>query len=470
MKKTAVCIALVGLLALGGQAIAEIGTIDDVPAATLMVPYFEVDLNDPNQNTTLFSINNASAAPAIAHVVLWTDLSVPTLDFNVFLTGYDVYTVNLRDLFTTGAIPPSSANNVAISPRGIFSLTTNPISGVGPGSPGCADQLPIGNLPASVVAHLIAAHTGQGSGIFGGLCSGIDYGDNIARGYVTVDNANFCNLRFPTDCAAGYFIAGGLGDSNNINQLWGDWFMVDTLNNFAQGDTLVHIEANSNFDALQIPLLDPDTGVTVTTVANATGYTFYGRYFVPPTGPDNREPLGTIWGTRYLNGGVFDQTRLIVWRDSTADDIAPPPNQSWCNGAGPSWFPLNETEVIAFNEAEDAVEICFFTGGFVSPPDESDPPCFPWETHLYNWGEGDLSVPFNFGWAWLNLNLPPDAPIGDADFGSDGNIAQSYVTTTHSALGLFSVGLQAVQLYDACQDYNQFLNGAIENGGVNIID
>jgi hypothetical protein len=40
----------------------------------------------------------------------------------------------------------------------------------------------------------------------------------------------------------------------------------------------------------------------------------------------------------------------------------------------------------------------------------------------------------------------------------------------HSALGLFSVGLQAVQLYDACQDYNQFLNGAIENGGVNIID
>ena len=34
-------------VAVVAPARAEIGTIDDVPAATLLLPYFEVDLNDP---------------------------------------------------------------------------------------------------------------------------------------------------------------------------------------------------------------------------------------------------------------------------------------------------------------------------------------------------------------------------------------------------------------------------------------
>ena len=59
MKKIAVCLALIGALALGGAANAEICTIDDVPAATLLLPYFEVDLNSTNGVTTLFSVNNA---------------------------------------------------------------------------------------------------------------------------------------------------------------------------------------------------------------------------------------------------------------------------------------------------------------------------------------------------------------------------------------------------------------------------
>jgi hypothetical protein len=65
MKKIISCFALAGILALGGSAIAEIGTVDDVPAATLLLPYFEVDLDNPAGVTTLFSINNASAAPAL---------------------------------------------------------------------------------------------------------------------------------------------------------------------------------------------------------------------------------------------------------------------------------------------------------------------------------------------------------------------------------------------------------------------
>src|SRR5258708_1840618 len=69
------------------------------PAATLLVPYFEVDLNDPSGRTTLVSVNNAAPRPTLARMVLWTDWGIPTLAFDVYLTGYDVQTFNLRDAF-----------------------------------------------------------------------------------------------------------------------------------------------------------------------------------------------------------------------------------------------------------------------------------------------------------------------------------------------------------------------------------
>ena len=56
------------LAVLAAPAFAVIGTVDDVPAATLLLPYFEVDLDDPNGVTTLMSINNASATAVLAHV------------------------------------------------------------------------------------------------------------------------------------------------------------------------------------------------------------------------------------------------------------------------------------------------------------------------------------------------------------------------------------------------------------------
>ena len=94
-KKVLLCFALMSALT-AGSAVAEICTIDDVPAATLLLPYFEVDLNDSNGVTTLFSVNNASASAAVAHVTVWTDLSVPVLDFDIYLTGFDVQTMNMR--------------------------------------------------------------------------------------------------------------------------------------------------------------------------------------------------------------------------------------------------------------------------------------------------------------------------------------------------------------------------------------
>ncbi|HEV7506116.1 MAG TPA: hypothetical protein VGS07_14500 [Thermoanaerobaculia bacterium] len=98
------CLALASLLGLGGPAFAVIGTIDNVPAATLLLPYFEVDIAHPGGVNTFFSINNALATAVLAHVTIWSDQSIPVLDFDVYLTGYDVGWVYINGQ-TTGDLP-----------------------------------------------------------------------------------------------------------------------------------------------------------------------------------------------------------------------------------------------------------------------------------------------------------------------------------------------------------------------------
>src|SRR5947199_4607116 len=149
------------LLALAGPVRAEIGTIDAVPAATLLVPYFEVDLGNPNGITTLFSVNNASATAVVAHVTVWTDQSIPTLDFDIYLTGYDVQTINIRDIFN--GILPRTADAGAdsgdtISHKGSLSQDINFPGATGP----CANPYPAtGALSAALIDHIRKLHTGQ---------------------------------------------------------------------------------------------------------------------------------------------------------------------------------------------------------------------------------------------------------------------------------------------------------------------
>ncbi len=78
------------------------------PAATLLLPYFEVDLDNAQGMTTLFTINNSSATAILAHVTLWSDLAFPVFSFNVYLTGYDVQTINVRDVLN-GTVPRTAS-------------------------------------------------------------------------------------------------------------------------------------------------------------------------------------------------------------------------------------------------------------------------------------------------------------------------------------------------------------------------
>lgn len=453
MKKGIALLAVGVLLALGGQAIGqtlEVGqcVVDTVPAATLLLPHFKVDFESPVETalTTLFSVNNASAAPAVAHVTLWTNWSIPSLDFDIYLTGYDVQTWNLYNLFADGDLPITAHADQdpgdVISPNNMHP-TWDPVGLF----PGCDTNLPFpSGLNASLLERIQKAHTGQDD--FQGAPPGRCFASPtaIAEGYITIDNVNDCNLLFPQQ--AGYFGDGGSGFASNENQLWGDYFVVDRLNNFAFGEPLVSVEA---FDCVVGSAEPACVGVTP---AWAIGdYTFYGRYLTPPwTAIDNREPLASTWAARFLAGGDFDGgTKYHVWRDSKVNpDSEPVP---LC-AVGPSWFPLNETQVVAFDEEEDAEELCFvFGGGFVSPPDDpDDPTCFPLETQHVTVGEGDLDPSWDFGWMYLNLNfsLAPPTAVDP--------IAQSWVVTQMSALGRFSVGYAATQLTSACFDANPLID------------
>lgn len=150
-RKFGVC-AILGLLLIfsTGTANAEFGVIDVVPATTMLLPYFEVDLRNPDGFTTLFSVNNASSTAAIAEISLWSDSSVKIIGFDVRIEAYDVQTFDLRPIL------------------------------------------------AGEEEHWIVPN------------------DGILRGYAVIRTRE--------------------------NVLWGDYFHVNASLNFAQGETLVHIE------------------------------------------------------------------------------------------------------------------------------------------------------------------------------------------------------------------------------------
>ncbi|HEY3567190.1 MAG TPA: hypothetical protein VGP73_04585 [Thermoanaerobaculia bacterium] len=417
MRRLPLLALLLTLPVLAGPrpTMAKTCTVDVVPAATLLLPYFEVDLTKPGGRTTLISINNASDRAKLAHVVLWTDLGVPTLAFDVYLTGYDVQTINLRDLFTAGTLPAtadaSQDRQDTISPKGQLSEDI--------GIPGCEGLLPPAPLSPDVVSHLTRAHQGLASPLLGGKCAGQAVGDSIERGYVTVDVTRRCSSLTPAD--PGYFGPDGVAGNDNV--LWGDFFLIDPAGNVAEGEDLVRVES------------DP---------ARFAGHpTFYERY-VNASGADGREPLPTVWESRFVNGGPFTGgTHLIYWRDSRVR------NQPFVCGVPPEWypFPWEFSRTVIFDEQEQPqVPSCPFP---ITCPLIPSP--FPAEAGRVPVGGAAFPVPYTFGWAYLDMKTfarSVNAP----------GATQSWLGAVHTALGTFSVGYEADPRDSGCnpQSVNPF--------------
>lgn len=304
---------------------ADVGVIDDVPAATLLIPYFEVAPDDPGGVKTIVNLYNTSASAALARVVLWTDLGLPTASFNLYLTGFDAETLNLRAIFNR-EIPftadagddtaDTSAPNDGFSNQGPFSQDIN-FPGPGNGSPD--------SLNASISPELTAAHRGGASQeYFGGLCGARNVGDGIARGFITIDTMTTQTRTNPDE--ASYYA--GLQDRRNI--FTADYQIVDPTRRELQSELAVHIEAGGfPFD----PRISPP----------GPKQTFYGR-FVAYNANDEREPLPTAWVGRAAAG----RTAVTYWRDP-GSVVAP-----FACGGSPGGFPTGQRVTTVFDAAGNA--------------------------------------------------------------------------------------------------------------------
>jgi hypothetical protein len=293
----------VGVALPSGRASAAICALDRVPAATLLLPYFDLDARDlgkkkAKREDTVLSVMNLTAAPALARVTLWTDASVPTLAFDLYLTGYDVADLDLWKVFS-GEVPGDQCA----------------------GGGGSTTQLPPEKLET-----LRLAHSGQPVPALEGLCAGAPGDARQLRGYVTIDSVSTCVSEgpvYPSDL--NYFGANGIATDDNV---LGGQYEVFRKGKLLDAGELVAIEA------------DPS-------LVNSSP-TFYGRY-VNFNGQDHREPLPTTWGLRYWNRPDRKRTtELAVWRSS---DVAGAPF------ACGELAPLTAMQAVAFDDAETPVEV-----------------------------------------------------------------------------------------------------------------
>ena len=422
-------LSMAAVLAGGSGAFAQtvfftdsLATVSDTAGATLLLPYFEVDLANPTGMDTIFTIDNMGAyftsggnpqisgpTAVLGHVIIWSDLGVPVFNFNVYLTGLDVQLVDMRKVLN-GTLPQTASAGQdptdTISPKGTFSQDINFAScntGVYTPPINSYARLPPAALTGAQINNLQTSLTGQASVNVSGMCAGLNHSDNIARGYVTIDTVNNCTTKFVAD--SGYLG----GDATNQTQLTGEVFYFDQLHAIARGQNLVPIHAS---------FTDP----LVTTSGN---YTFYGTYdgF---TAADNRQPLATNFGARFVNGNFIlapvpspsspawgmppsspppGSSSLIVWRDSKTA-----PGYFTC-GVLPAFYPLPQEGIIAFDEQEH-------------PQDLSSTTAFGTATQVVSVGGGALPVTFASGWLYLDLNA---TVTGQVSGQTDATAAQAWV-------------------------------------------
>jgi hypothetical protein len=361
------------------------------PAATLLLPYFEVDTTNRTQDT-LFTITNVTRLPQIAHVTVWTDWSFPVLDFNIYLTGYDVQGISLNQVLTTGVVAQNQGTGptTAQSPLGALSagFTANPNFRGGGASIGCSNQP--GQLnPTLVTAVRTALTTGVYNPGGSAACATAVGGTHTnAIGYITIDVASNCSLALPTDPL--YYQNDILFD----NVLIGDYQQLGpsaagtTATSFdAGGNAMVHIRAVPEGGPAGTPLAGAQTNLP---------YTFYDRY-TPATNRtlDRRQPLPAVWAARYIQGGTGNfATNFKIWREGFGAGSCGTVAQ---NAAIPV------TEVVRFDEHENPNTSTPCTQSPCPTPTAVTLP----ETSATNVAGGtfpQLTGADVGGWMYLNLN------------------------------------------------------------------
>lgn len=411
-------VALVALLTAGaafGQAtIANQSScqIATNPAATLLLPYFEVDANNADRTTaidTAFTITNVSDTPIIAHITVWSDWSYPVLDFNVWLTGYDVQGISLYDILHLGRLPATSSDEA----RGDRSAAT---ANVPLNSASCLD-LP-GSIPESLRAAIVSGLTGGAYTVGSLSCSKIGSVHTNAVGYVTIDTASVCSQTLPNDPT--YYATEILFQ----NQLTGDYLRLApsaATGNYAGGNPLVHIQA--------VPAGGAAGALTATTLPA----TSYSRYQVGFGRADRRQPLPALFAARYISSPF--NTRFPIYREG-------PYSGTSCSGfTANSAIPL--TDIVRFDEHENPTTrstICQVSpcppGTTPTTPETSAPAISNTAIFPDPSTSGDVG-----GWVYMNLDDPNNTRVA---------ATQNWVIVEMTAEGRYGVDFDATYLANGC--------------------
>jgi hypothetical protein len=350
MKKFTVLVAL-ALLAATGTSYAVTCSTDNVPGATLLVPYFNVSGDAsagaiaPGGVDTLVAITNVYLWGAIAHVTIWNKQSAAVLDFNVPMTGYDVATFSVRDVLNGFLNVNPNVQNIDTDSG--LDPCRDPIN-IGDTQPQFIrfrhPQFPSGDYFDSIGYYATPAFSGNfRNRVLDSLDEAPAYlslstrpsndKDNPAcgttsdatftsafSGYITIDVVNYCTNWFPNQSTFYTFDAiatRGWDGNGGPNVLMGDVFYIDPA--AAGGNISGEAAVSLEFDER----LEFDTLLW----ADAPQKTFYRRYGESfndfTAGPDarftfrgdGREPLGTVYGFRYLNDAAAGlQTWATIWR------------------------------------------------------------------------------------------------------------------------------------------------------------
>jgi hypothetical protein len=463
------------------------------PAATLLVPYFEVDFSSASATrNTLFTIVNTSRQPQIAHIVLWTDWSFAALDFNIFLTGYDVQSISMRDIFGTGVIAPSGASSgtsISGSVNGPGTATTPTLAtertnNINNGAPGAAmlNNVPApgdatggnpnflalaatncvglpGAIPSALLADLRQVFTtGVAGSVIGAGCTVRLGGTHTnAIGYITIDVASNCSTNLP---GPAYFTTDVLFD----NVLIGDYedLFGAGASNGSGGAPMVHIRA--------IPEGGPSGSNPIAaggTAPTNLPFTFYDRYTGSGTqvgrAIDRRQPLPSTFAARWIQGGTGAlNTNFRIWREGIGSLTG---SSTTCTATAPSIPPSNSalaiTDEVRFDEHENAVGVTIpapispsVPGAPVLPEASNTatstslpfPPAVP--------GSADVG-----GWMYLNLSNGGTGAVDfrltaqRAGFGpalGNRTTTQNWVVVNMQALPTLSATFDAAWLGNGC--------------------
>jgi hypothetical protein len=395
----------------------EIGV---VPAATLLLPYFEADLANPATETTLFTVTNVGALPQIARVTIWTDRAFPVFTFNFFLTGYDQQTINLGDLIARGRIvEPGTSSDSEVGFRSAEN-DENPLLDI----TACGDL--IDHVPPQILTEIQRALT---AGRTTACTTQIGNVHPRAIGYVTIDVVRNCGPATPID--AGYFSAEILYD----NVLIGDYQQVSSAQNFAQGNTLVHIRAI------------PEGGLSGSARTNFRR-TFYSRLQNGGTA-DRRQPLPSTFAARWISGGAGElKTSVKVWREGATSAAA--------GCAVSSILARGLPDFVRFDEEENAT-LAYYGCNFTCPEPFWDRPAVA----RFSIDDSGVDLPPNpggdlAGWMYYNLDyFLYGQSTGDS-------ATQSWVVVSMAAEGRFSVDLDATRLGNGCSERPPY---TAEDGG-----